>query len=36
LTGLDRFEEGLAEEGEGFRELIGFLDLDGTEVLEVG
>jgi len=36
LTGLDRFEEGIAEKEEEFRELIGFLDLDGTEVVEVG
>jgi len=36
LTGLDRFDEGLAEEEDGFRELIGRLDLVVLEVLEFG
>ena len=36
LTGLDRFDEGLAEEEDGFRELIGRLDLVVLEELEVG
>jgi hypothetical protein len=36
VIGFERFDEGLADEEDGLRELIGFLDLVGPEVVEFG